>query len=623
MIQRSLSLRILLINFILLLLPLLLYFFFIFEYRYQNVIASAVGDLKDLAKNRALLVNEVVEKGYAVLDLLADLQGGHFESETLKKYKADTHYSELNFFEVTEGNEFIVIASSEPEKVGKNYTFREYLDQAKKDGYSAYLALHTVTNEKELFLSKSIQEKGRVVGILTAILPVSKVLKFLVNDEFAPFNVHISLLTQDGIIFVSSDPAIEIRALLPISEERLEALQKAKQFGDYKISLTFRDFDPVKPFENTYEWVVNGNERIGVKQDIVKTYFSILISAGKKDVTEKFYHHLWQIVLLVSAMALFSSFLHLWLTSKMAQPLSKLFNVMKEYGKGNLKAHFEKGPFGYEINVIGMRLNEMSEHLQKTMENEKSEEEGKELLAKELKIGREIQMSILPQEMPTISGAELSARSLPALEVGGDFYDLYVCEREGQKRLVITLGDGAGKGISACLYSLCLRSILRSYASEFHTLGKMMQMGNNLFYLDTESASMFATVATVTIDEGKKNLRFYSCGQPCLLRKKGGAIVKLSSHSVAMGVIEVERYQEQVIEMEPSDLFVFYSDGVTDAQNLDGELYGEKRLCDFLTLYGDLPCSMILDDLFKEIALFSKGTKQADDITVVLLRLGK
>lgn len=636
MIQRSLPLRILLVNFILLILPLLLYFFFVFRMESKNELDIVTRHLKSIASSKAALLSEIAESGYTSLSVIINLLGLSAKGEEdkasqlnndLRAFAKVSDLYELNYFYITPTGDFIVFASSELSKIGKDFTFRTYLPEAIQNGRSAYLGYHTQDYGKDLFLSQGVfsDRDGTPIGVLTIDVPIELVLKKLIDSAFLPFDARISLLTRDGIVFASSDPAFEMNAFYPISEEKLRILQESDQFGPYLIKLNAIDFNNSGNRDNTFTWEESGSTRLGIKVLVPGTTLSIFIDCDKNLIENDFYKHLWELALIISIVAILTAFLNLFLTYRIGKPLKQLFNVMNKISEGYYEERFKPDPFGYEINDLGSTLNQMVYDLNGHIEDVKNEKAAREILAKELKIGRDIQMSILPQEMPNFGGLEIQARSLPALEVGGDFYDLYVVTNPAnpnEKRLIATVADGAGKGSSACLYSLCLRSILRAYAAEYLPVGKVMQLSNNLFYMDTERSSMFATAMTVSFDLNSKKMTYYSAGHtPCFIRKRDGTIRRLDSHGMAMGVIILEGPLESSVELETSDLIVLYTDGVTDAQNVEKKLFGEKRLMEFLKTYGNLPVPMIIKDLYREIENFTKGVPQYDDITVVMMRV--
>jgi sigma-B regulation protein RsbU (phosphoserine phosphatase) len=636
MLQRSLPIRILIVNFILLILPIALYFFFIFNLESKREFSRSINEISNIANSRAGLFGQVIRsrfKELSAISNLLDLQNGQkiennpSLNKLLQAYKIKSGAQEINFFIATPENEYFIFASSDLSKIGKNDSNRLYIPQAIENGRSAYLSYHTFSYGKFLFISQAIYSSidGSTLGVISMVLPIEGILKEIESNEYLPFDSRISILTSDGIVFTSSDPSFEMNSIYPISAEKLLEIQNSDQFGPYLVKLDLLDFDKIKDYENIFEWQESGTTRVGVIAPVDGSDKSIFVDCQKDSIAANFYKHLRDLGFLIALLTIILSLLNLWFTFRIGKPLDQLFNVMHEIADGSYQSRYKKDSFGFEINEVGTSLNQMVFNLNNQLEDIKNEKAARELMAKELKIGRDIQMSILPQEMPLFKGIDIQARSLPALEVGGDFYDIYVVENpknKDEKRLVVTIADGAGKGASACLYSLCLRSILRSYAAEYLSIGKVMQLSNNLFWQDTEKTSFFATAFTLGLDLNSKKFCYYSAGHtPCIIRRKDGSIYRLNSQGLPMGIELIETPIEDSFELKSSDLIVLYTDGVTDNQNALHTLFGEKRFEEFLKVYGDLPLPMLLNDLYRELANFAKDVAQYDDITVILLRI--
>jgi sigma-B regulation protein RsbU (phosphoserine phosphatase) len=314
-----------------------------------------------------------------------------------------------------------------------------------------------------------------------------------------------------------------------------------------------------------------------------------------------------------------------WFTRRMASPLQQLQKVMQRVGKGDYSARYIEDRRGYEINAIGETLNETIVELLEHMEAVKNERVEKETLAKELNIGRNIQLSILPQEMPVYPAVDIAAGTKPAKEVCGDFFDFYVhtpVEDPENPKLAVTIADAAGKGISACLYSLCLRSMLRSYVAEYQDVGKIIHLANNLFYQDTEESSMFVTVFLGLFDSETGEFDYLSAGHhPVILRRGDGTIEKLETGHIAMGVIQLEELTHKKATLRAGDLLIFYTDGVTEALSVNEKLYGEKRLIDVIEHNANQTVATIWNAIIEDIENFSAGAPQHDDITLIVMRI--
>ena len=243
--------------------------------------------------------------------------------------------------------------------------------------------------------------------------PIEDILKEIESNASLPFDSRVSILTEDDIVFVSTDPSFEMNSLYPISAQRLLEIQDSDQFGPYYAKLGSLDFEKIKEYKNVYEWREGNNLRVGVIKRVEGIEASIFVDYQKELITANFYKHLRDLSLLIAISTIVLSLINLWFTYRIGRPLNQLFDVMRKIAEGSYQSRYKKDSFGFEINEVGTSLNQMVFNLNNQLEDVKNEKAAKELMAKELKIGRDIQMSILPQEMPLFKGIDIQARSLP------------------------------------------------------------------------------------------------------------------------------------------------------------------------------------------------------------------
>jgi sigma-B regulation protein RsbU (phosphoserine phosphatase) len=239
---------------------------------------------------------------------------------------------------------------------------------------------------------------------------------------------------------------------------------------------------------------------------------------------------------------------------------------------------------------------------------------GREKLAEELRIGHDIQASLLPSHVPGLAGIDIATGILPAREVNGDFYDLFRLE---SGKLLIVVCDMAGKGISACLYSVGLRSMIRSFARLSEDVAEIVRQTNDLFWLDAHESSMFATLWLGIYDPIKHLLVYCSQGHPPALLRRGTHLQQLWTDGIALGAQKVEVIPTKEITLHKDDLLIFYTDGVIEAHDPYKQLYGKKRLEEFLLRKKRETAQQIVDQLIEEVHVFSQGAPQHDDITLI------
>ncbi len=303
-----------------------------------------------------------------------------------------------------------------------------------------------------------------------------------------------------------------------------------------------------------------------------------------------------------------------WLIRKLNRPLVSLRLTMERVGAGAVHSRYTPMAWGFEINGIGKEFNTTLDQVlahQKEAQHEKIE---REKLAYELKIGQEIQASLLPTQLASTHGLKMAPGYLPAKEVSGDFYDVHPLS---SGKVLIAMGDVSGKGISACLFSLGLRSSLRSLAEATHDLSQLARQANELFLLDVKESGYFATL-WLGIYDGRQ-LAYASFGHPPALLKRGHELVELSTGHPAFGLETFRPIKTGSVLLEPGDVILLYTDGVTEAHDADQRLYGMERLKEsFLKVKTGSPSASV-NQLLDAIRKFSQEAPQQDDLALLWL----
>ena len=247
--------------------------------------------------------------------------------------------------------------------------------------------------------------------------------------------------------------------------------------------------------------------------------------------------------------------------------------------------------------------------------------------AQEMEFARQVQTRLFPQKRPFMKALEYAGECIPARTVGGDYYD-FLELRPG--RLGMVLADIAGKGVPGALLMANLQANLRSqYAMAVDDLPRLLASVNRLFFQSTDDAS-YATLFFADYDEESRLLRYANCGHlPALLLRSSGKsqadndpaanIEWLHSTCPVLGMFENWHSEIAEVRLAPGDTFVLYTDGITEAENVDREEFGEHRLLDILRSQAHLPVAQLLAKIV-DVARQFGGGEQQDDITLVIAR---
>jgi predicted ester cyclase len=240
----------------------------------------------------------------------------------------------------------------------------------------------------------------------------------------------------------------------------------------------------------------------------------------------------------------------------------------------------------------------------------------RERVEQEMRVARTIQQASLPKEVPTIQGWEISPFYQPAREVGGDFYDFHLLS-EGHVGLVV--GDATGKGVPAALVMSSTRSMLRALARASNSPGEVLEQVNDLLVTDIPS-NMFVTCFYAILDPKSATLSYANAGHDLpYLHRGGGDAEELRARGMPLGLMPGMGYEEGKVTLGEDHGILFYSDGLVEAHDPKGEMFGFPRLRELVAEHAEE--AALGDYLLEELYSFvGEGWEQEDDITLLTLR---
>jgi sigma-B regulation protein RsbU (phosphoserine phosphatase) len=246
----------------------------------------------------------------------------------------------------------------------------------------------------------------------------------------------------------------------------------------------------------------------------------------------------------------------------------------------------------------------------------------RERLNRELEIAREVQERLLPQELPPIQGLDYAGICRPALGVGGDYYDFI--DLPGG-RLALAIGDVSGKGISAALVMANLQACLRSQAMTTpEDLAGIVTRINKLIY-QSSSSSRYVTFFLAEYDPATRRFCYVNAGHnpPMLFRKAQGGpqIERLEVGGPVIGLLGQFSFQQAALTLEPGDLLVTFTDGITESMNPEEAEWGEEALVETVLSCDALQAKEIVDRIICNAEKFAAGAQQHDDMTLVVMRV--
>ncbi|MEQ8190555.1 MAG: SpoIIE family protein phosphatase [Candidatus Eremiobacterota bacterium] len=309
------------------------------------------------------------------------------------------------------------------------------------------------------------------------------------------------------------------------------------------------------------------------------------------------------------------------LSNSITRPVAHLAEFVNRVAKGELDQKISVSTSTYEVKTLALSFNKMIDDLKKYIEENEKVTAEKERIANEIKVASRIQMSIIPQTFPAFperKDIDIFANIIPALEVGGDFYDFAFID---DHRLGFVIGDASGKGVPAALFVAISRSFLKatSTAMKDHEPGECLRHVNELICSE-DYMNMFITMFYGVLDTKTGELHYCNAGHnPSYIIKNDGTLKRLETvNGPALGAFSGVDYKTLTLDI--GDGIFLYTDGVTEAFNKEGEIFSDKRLEDILTGIKDFAPEKSVKTVIEEVKKFSEGIPQSDDITVMSVK---
>ena len=275
----------------------------------------------------------------------------------------------------------------------------------------------------------------------------------------------------------------------------------------------------------------------------------------------------------------------------------------------------------YIHRISGGKITEewsQANTLHTTLERLEQETRERERVEQELAVARRIQQALLPKDLPKLGGWEIARHYQPAREVGGDFYDFLYLDDGG---VGLVSGDVSGKGIPAAVLMANTQSVLRAVAQRGGiSPGQVLEEANEVLFTYIPP-NMFVTCFYAVLDPTEGRLRYANAGHnlPCCWHE--GTASELRARGMPLGLMPGMDYDEKETTLAPGDGVLFYSDGLVEAHNPQGEMFGFPRLRRLISVHGAGSGEELVDVLLAELERFtSQNSEQEDDITLVTMQ---
>ena len=297
------------------------------------------------------------------------------------------------------------------------------------------------------------------------------------------------------------------------------------------------------------------------------------------------------------------------------KPLLDLSKIALQYGEGDFSAVLPEQNSQDEIGIMTKAFHKMRDNLLHHIEIVKKGVAEKQRNMSELEIANNIQQSSLPTDFPLHPAFEVSASMSPAKSVGGDFYDAFFIDDE---HYGVVIADVSGKGIPAALVMMITKALIKTISKTTDNVAEIMKQVNNELCLNNMTG-MFVTAFMAILNIKTGQLDYVNAGHNSPFYKdKDGYKMMEEQHDIVLGGLEGTVYHRQTLKMKAGDRLFLYTDGVSEAQNNEGNFYGEKRLLKVLNSHSQSP-EDTLYYVSADLETFVNGAERSDDITMLEL----
>jgi serine phosphatase RsbU (regulator of sigma subunit) len=302
-------------------------------------------------------------------------------------------------------------------------------------------------------------------------------------------------------------------------------------------------------------------------------------------------------------------FVVFFIIRQMFKPIQRLTESTREVASGNWDISIDY-KWHDEIGELAQSFNNMVRSLR---ENAR--------MWHEFNVAREMQRRMLPKSFPEIRGFLIGAKSTPAQEVGGDFYDFLQLEDD---RLAVVVGDVSGHGVSAAMVMTAAMSAVRFAAEERQNTDEVLNMVNSRLSKDIQN-HMFVALFYGIIDAKQRKLYYTNAGQtmPYLWRQGTVAFLPQATDTdrFPLGIVKNTVYEQLSFDLQPGDVLVFYTDGIVDEMNGHYESYGFERLSNSIDKYAARTPEEMVDGIVSEMTNYTGNPKFQDDVTLVIVKI--
>lgn len=517
-----------------------------------------------------------------------------------------SHTSGILYSSFAQGDSF----SFNQEKINDFYTKYPQLTDADKDEkiFWSEPYISPVSPNKRMVISCILpfkfHGKKHFSGLVSISIDLQNIIQYVEQMSFHGEGVPV-LMSRTGLYITHPDPEINLKTTIYELADRLK-LPKLFQIGEKALS--GKTGKMKLPYSSIYQ-----EPTIFFYAPVPYLNWGICLIFSYKQLFRPVQELQIMIIVYMAVGILFLLFLINKICYYSIRPLLKIAKIAAQYGKGDFSETVAETCSDDEIGILSSAVRNMRTNLLEYIEKEKQDFFEKQKDLNELDIARQIQLSALTLDFPKNETFQLNALMIPAKQIGGDFYDFFFLSKN---RIGIVIADVSGKGISAALYMMRAKEIIKLTAQHTSSVAGVFEQVNNVLS-EGNSACMFVSAFFAVINLKTGIMEYVNAGHlpPFLIANQKCKKITPSPNFI-LGVKEGTSYKTEKIKLLPNSCIFLYTDGITEAENSERKFYGEKRLQNILQEYSSSP-KEIIGTVISDIKNFTQNAPQSDDITML------
>ncbi len=382
-----------------------------------------------------------------------------------------------------------------------------------------------------------------------------------------------------------SDPDL-IASALPLAEDTTAVVGLALEHG--LTSRMRKTGEDLSLYGSAGEWVTS-----------MRLYITLILS------------------MIVAAAAVSATLLSRALARRISFPIKRLAAATKHLAAGDLDYRVNLTARD-EVGLLVESFNNMAQQLKANRERIIEMTRRQAQIERDFEIARQVQTNLFPKTLPSNPTWEFAALCVPARAVGGDYYDVF---QVTHNHILIAQGDVSGKGLGASMVMASIHAMVRSLSEKLGSNPATIVDEINRYLAEVSSPETFVTLFVGFIDCDQGLLQYVNCGHPpAILQRASGQFEELSSGGTVLGILPHYDCSEGTCKINAGDSLVIVSDGVTEALNLEDQMFEQQKLVETLIKHRNASAQTILDAILDEVRAFTRGREQGDDISVLSIR---